>query len=448
VPASLPGVRLSAASPFAPGCDGAAVTGTLYQDAEVEPSLAVDPLDPTHLLAAWQQDRWSDGGAHSVVTAASFDTGHTWSTAMPTVAICAGGSAANGAHYERASDPWVTFAADGTAYLLSLSFSGAIQASGSSGAVLVLRSSDGGSSWGAPATLISDGSAAFNDKGAISADAIDAHYVYAAWDRLGANNTGPTWFARTSDGGASWEAAHVIYDPGAGNQTIGNIPLSLPDGTLLVVFTEFDTVAGGVSATLRIIRSADRDLSWSAPTTIATEQSAGVRDPVSGAQVRDGADLPAAASDAAGTVYVVWQSSAFSGGARDAIAIARSADAGRSWSMPVRASGNLAAAAFIPNVRVRADGLIGVGYYDLRNNLPATGKFQADYWVATSADGATWADTHVSGPFLLGGAPFAEGLFLGDYQALGSSGNVFLPLFVTSGADTSNRTDVFIAFGP
>lgn len=33
-------------------------------------------------------------------------------------------------------------------------------------------------------------------------------------------------------------------------------------------------------------------------------------------------------------------------------------------------------------------------------------------------------------------------------QALASSGATFLPLFVTSGADTSNRTDLYIAFGP
>jgi hypothetical protein len=445
---SLPDVRVSAASPFVAGCDGAAVTGTLYPNAEVEPSLAVDPLDPTHLLAAWQQDRRSDGGSHGLVSAASFDGGHTWSRALPQVARCAGGSGANGADYERASDPWVTFASDGTAYLLALSFSGATFAGGSSSAMLVVRSTDGGASWGPPTALISDGSAAFDDKGAIAADALDARYAYAAWDRLTPDSSGPTWFARTLDGGSSWEAARVIYDPGVGNQTIGNIPLALPDGTLVVVFTEFDAVAGGTSATLKLIRSGDRGLTWSAPTLIAAEQSAGVRDPVSGVLVRDGADLPAAATDAAGTIYVVWQSSGFSAGARDAIAISRSRDAGQSWSMPVRASGQLAAAAFIPNVHVRADGTIGVSYYDLRNNLPATGRFQADYWLATSTDGMNWTDTHVSGPFLLGGAPFAEGLFLGDYQALASSGATFLPLFVTSGADTGNRTDLYIAFGP
>ena len=445
---SLPSVRVSAASPFAPGCDGAIATGTQYANAEVEPSIAVNPGNPSNLVAAWQQDRWSDGGSHGLLTAASFDGGHSWVRATPQVGHCAGGSAANGADYERASDPWLAFASDGTAYLLSLSFSGATQVAGSTSAMLIVRSTDGGATWGPPITLISDGSAAFNDKGSITADGTDARYVYAVWDRLAANNTGPTWFARTVNGGASWEPARTIYDPGVGNQTIGNILLALPGGTLMVVFTEFDTVANGTTATLEVIRSVDRGLTWSAPSMLAAEQSAGTRDPHAGTMVRDGADLPAAAVDQSGTVYVVWQSSGFSGGARDAIAIAHSSDAGLSWSMPVRASGDLAASAFIPNVQVRADGLIGVGYYDLRDNVPASGKFQADYWLATSLNGATWTDTHVSGPFLLGGAPLAEGLFLGDYQALAVSGGAFLPLFVTSGADASNRTDVFMAFGP
>ena len=445
---SLTSVRVSAASPFTPGCDGAIATGTQYANAEVEPTLAVNPVNPSNLVAAWQQDRWSDGGSHGLVTATSFDGGHNWTRAVPPLARCAGGTIANGADYERASDPWLAFASDGTTYLLSLAFSGGTLVTGSTGAMLVVRSTDGGANWGPPITLINDGSAAFNDKGSIAADAADAHFVYAVWDRLATDNTGPTWFARTTDGGTHWEAARRIYDPGVGNQTIGNVVLALPGSTLMVVFTEFDAVPGGTSATLKVIRSIDRGLSWSAPSVLAAEQSAGTRDPVTGAMVRDGADLPAAAVGPGGAVYVVWQSAVFAGGARDAIAIAHSNDAGMSWSMPVRASGDLAATAFIPNVQVRADGMIGVGYYDLRQNVPASGKFQADYWLATSTNGTNWTDTHVSGPFLLGGAPVAEGLFLGDYQALGVSGSAFLPLFVTSGADTSNRTDVFLAFGP
>ena len=106
---SLPSLRVSAASPFTSGCDGAVPTGVLYADAEVEPSVAVNPSNPTNIVAAWQQDRWSDGGSHGLVTAVSFDTGRSWSRATPAVARCAGGSSANGADYERASDPWLAF---------------------------------------------------------------------------------------------------------------------------------------------------------------------------------------------------------------------------------------------------------------------------------------------------------------------------------------------------
>ena len=445
-PPSLPHVILSSGSPFAANCDPVVATGILYMNAEVEPAAAVNPVNPTNMVAAWQQDRWSDGGSHGLVTASSFDAGRTWTRSVPAVSHCAGGSALNGADYERASDPWLSFASDGTAYLLSLSFSGATLAADSTSAMLVLRSTDGGASWGAPQALITDGGGIFNDKGAIGADAVDPHYVYATWDRLRLDGSGPTYFARTSDGGASWEPARPVYDPGPGNQTLGNIPLSLADGTLLVVFTEYDSVPNGSTARLRVIRSSDHGQSWSAPITIAPEQSAGVRDPNTGTIVRDGSGLPSIAADASGTAYVAWQSSEFSGGARDAIAISRSSDSGASWSMPVRASGDLAAAAFTPNVHVRADGLIGVGYYDLRYNQPSTGIFQADYWLATSLDGANWTDVHVNGPFPLDQAPNAEGLFLGDYEALTSSGSEFLPLFVTSGHDPANRTDVYVAF--
>lgn len=40
---------------------------------------------------------------------------------------------------------------------------------------------------------------------------------------------GPTFFTRTTDGGASWEEARMIFDPGQENQTIGNQIAVLPD---------------------------------------------------------------------------------------------------------------------------------------------------------------------------------------------------------------------------
>lgn len=444
---SLNSIRLSAASPFASGCDGVAPTGTSYENAEVEPSVALSPADPTHLVAAWQQDRWSDGGSHGLLAASSSDSGQTWSVSMPSFSRCAGGAAATGTDYERASDPWLTVAADGTVYMLSLSFSGATFAAGSSSGMLVARSTDGGATWGGPTALIADGSAFFDDKGSITADPQDSHYVYATWDRLTTTNTGPTYFARTTDSGTSWEAARSIFDPGANNQTIGNIIVCLPDSSLLLVFSEFDSQGTTVSAAIKTMRSTDHGATWAAPVLVAAEQPVGTHDPLTGAAVRDGSDLPSIAVGPDGHVHIAWQDSRFSSGQRDGIAFSSSSDNGATWSAPVEVNGATAAQAFIPTVSVRGDGVIGVGYYDFRNDHRQSGQLTTDYWLATSTDGASWHDTHVKGPFSLLGAPVAEGLFLGDYQALVASASDFLPVFVTATNDPADPTDAFIAFG-
>ena len=146
----------------------------------------MDPANPTHFVGAWQQDRWSSGSASGVLTAVTFDGGATWMrTALP-FSRCAGGNGANGGDYERATDPWVTFAPDGTVYQMVLAVISGSFAAGSASAMLVSRSTDSGRTWGPISTLIRDGALFFNDKNTITADATDARYAYAVWDRLAA----------------------------------------------------------------------------------------------------------------------------------------------------------------------------------------------------------------------------------------------------------------------
>ena len=433
-----PQFRASAVSAFAPGCDSVAATGTLFQDAEVEPMLAVDPTNPSNLIGVWQQDRWSDGGSHGLMTGYSSDGGRTWARTAATFSRCAGGNAGNGGDYERASDPWVTFAPDGTAYQISLSFSGVEGRPGSVSAILVSRSGDRGRTWSVPATLIRDGPEAFNDKESITADPTDAHYVYAAWDRL-AGDRGPTWFARTTDAGATWETARPIFDPGADKQTLNNQIVVLPGGTLVNFFTLF-----GPAPSLAIIRSTDKGVTWSAPIVIAQVQALGVRDPENLTDVRDSATLGSIAVSRSGTLVAAWQDARFSGGIHDGIALARSADGGLNWSAPVRVNHDPAVPAFSPTVAVRDDGTIGVTYYDFRNNTADPSTLPTDLWLAQSADGATWRESHVAGPFDLSLAPDARGLFLGDYHALTGIGTTFVPFYVRTGdGNPGNRTDVF-----
>ena len=50
----------------------------------------------------------------------------------------------------------------------------------------------------------------------------------------------------------------------------------------------------------------------------------------------------------------------------------------------------------------------------------------------------TWDEQQVDGTFDMQNAPFARGLFLGDYQGLDSIGRDFLAFFsVTTGAENS-----------
>jgi hypothetical protein len=428
---------ISAPTPFAPGCGGFA--GTLYVNAEVEPWLAVDPRDARHWIAVWQQDRWSSGSSRGLLTGVTFDAGATWKRVAPAFSLCAGGE------LERASDPWVDIAPDGTAHQIAIASTGGAFQPRSANAVLVTRSIDAGLTWAAPQALIRDTAPFFNDKETITADPTDAHFVYAVWDRLQQKASGPTYLARSTDGGATWEPARAIYDPGVNQQTIGNLIRVLPDGTLVNLATHLvGTDERASSATLEVIRSLDHGATWSAPVKIADYLPIGVSDPATRTPVRDGTPIAAMAAGPDGTLYVVWQDGRFSGIA-DAIAMARSSDGGFTWTPPMRVSSRADARAFAPQVHVAADGTIAVTYFDLRFDTPDPSSLPCDYWLARSRDGVNWLETHLAGPFDLLGAPNAGGLFLGDYAGLASAAGEVLALHARTTGNPDNPTDLFIA---
>lgn len=436
---------VSSATPFAVDCGRS--FGTLYLDAEVEPSLAVNPRDPRHWVAAWQQDRWSNGSSRGIVAGVTFDAGATWSRAVPHDTVCSGSA------YQRASDPWVDFGPDGTAWQAALASTGTSFTAGSINAVVVSRSTDGGITWSEPVELIRDtGAAFFNDKETITADPFDARFVYAVWDRIQGNTRGPTYFSRTSDGGATWEAPRPVYDPGAGQQTIGNLVRVLPDGTLVNLLTHITGVgddedkAAPAAASLEVLRSTDRGATWSGPIRVASYEPAGVLDPFTRAPVRDGTPIAAMAVSPEGVLYVAWQDARMSPDPeRDDILLARSTDGGATWSAPVRVNGAPGKSAFAPQVHVAADGTIGVTYFDLRSETIAADALLADYWMARSRDGLTWTESHIAGPFDLLTAPFAGGYFLGDYMGLASASGRFLALHARTTGNPDNPTDIYLA---
>jgi BNR/Asp-box repeat len=441
--------RASSGTPYALGCSGTPDTGTLNANAEVEPFAAVNPRFPLNVIGVWQQDRWSNGGARGLGTGYSFDGGITWKRVFPPFSRCAGGNAANNGDYERATDPWVSFSPNGVAHQMALSFDDAITPGKPASAMLASRSTDGGRTWSKSAVLVADTEERFNDKNTITADPTDSRYVYAVWDRLSfvpGEGAGPLLFARSIDNGRSWEPTRIVFDPGENAQTIGARIEVLPNGKLINMFTLIDFVAQSLS--IQVILSNDKGATWSAPVKVADLLTVGVADPETGTPVRVGDILPQIAISRGGTATVVWQDARFSGGARDGIAVSQSSDGGLTWSAPVQINGDPLVPAFTASVHVRRDGTVGVTYHDFRSNTADPATLPTDTWLVRSRDGVTWRESRVSKPFDMAKAPFAGGLFVGDYQGLVSIGPVFIPFFVksTDGDDTTNRTDAFSHF--
>src|SRR4051812_36125119 len=152
-------VNVSIPSPFPPGCGGptegsAPGRNFNYENAELEPWLAVSPTNPNDVAGMWQQDRWSDGGAHGLLAAVSHDGGATWAYSAPHFSVCAGGTPANGGNYGRSSDPWVSWAPNGDLWSISLS----VDRTTTRNAVLVSKMAHGSSSWTEPTTVRFDSS--------------------------------------------------------------------------------------------------------------------------------------------------------------------------------------------------------------------------------------------------------------------------------------------------
>src|SRR5438552_17852420 len=245
-------VRVSGTCPFA-CCTADEVAGQIardrtgqrkvYLNSEVEPWVDVNPTNPNNIVAFWQQDRWSDGGSRGLVAGVSLSGGVSWtSVVIRGISLCSGG------RLQRATDPWLSFAPDGTVHQISLALDIDPPANRPGGngrnALLVSRSTSGGLTWTAPITIIEDENPRLrNDKQSITADPTDPPLVYAVWDRLKESTgnlinpervpgdlsfKGAAMFTRTTDAGASWEPARVLYDPGAISQTIGNQLVVLP----------------------------------------------------------------------------------------------------------------------------------------------------------------------------------------------------------------------------
>ena len=171
------------------------------------------------MIGVWQQDRWSNGGAHGLVAAFSRDGGKTWRRTTLPFSKCA----VPRLKCKRASDPFISIGPDGKAYAVALSVN--IGKNGKQvalSAITAATSSDGGKTWKNFRVIQSDkGPKIINDKESVTADPNKPGVAYVVWDRV-TQTSGPAFFSMTTDGGQTWSKPRIIFHPGKRNQTVGN----------------------------------------------------------------------------------------------------------------------------------------------------------------------------------------------------------------------------------
>jgi hypothetical protein len=457
--AGAPVVASPATSPLPDPCPFQAEnppTQVNYLSTEVEPQVAVNPANPQNVIGVFQQDRWSDGGAHGLLAAASFNGGASYENTWAEFSAC---SDKPGTPFSeplpRATDPWVSFDAAGRAYQIALAI---INGQLSDSAVTASHSEDGGLTWSQPVDLTRNADptgVVFNDKQSITADPYVAGRAYATWiqgELPGEEMTfaklahafsyrGLPVFSKTTDGGVTWSTPTPMTNANVYAQ--GNQIVVLPDGTLLnvqaVLFKGSGVQPTKNAVFMAVQRSTNGGQSWSPAIKIAPlSVSAEVAD---GQPLRVGDYLPDIAVDrGSGSVYVTWADNL--GGSTNKIVLSRSTDRGKTWSTPAVVSHHDDAQSFNHAVAVANDGELAVLYYDIARNTPDPG-IPTDVYLRHSADGGrSWSAPQLLYSFDFANAPVARGLFLGDYMGLEAVGaNGLIALFSVTGT-TAESADV------
>ena len=391
---------------------------------EVEPHVLANG---STLVAAFQTGRIVPGGATDIGWATSSDGGTTWSHGFLPGLTTGEGTGP----YDAASDPEVAYDAKHRVWMIaSLPISSTVQTP----AVMVSRSTNGGTTWQNPIAV--EPSALSSDKNWIVCDswAASPYYgnCYVEWDDP--SNNDEIFMSTSTDGGLTWGPALPMANADVG---IGGQPLVQPNGNVVVPIETFGSFTNPMAA----FSSPDGGASWSALTTIANVQTH-----TDAGGIRSG-PLPAAAIDGAGTVWVVWEDCRFRAGCTtNDLVYSTSAD-GVNWSavnrVPIDATSS-AVDHFIPGIGIDpatsgASAHVAIHYYYYSQSACAVSTCQLFVgFIASANAGSTWNQpVALAGPMQLGWLPNSQnGLMVGDYIATAFTNGVPHGVFAVAAANS------------
>jgi hypothetical protein len=393
-------------------------------DTLVEPDVAVSPVNPLLAVAVAHDGRYPNGGAVDIGYAWTRDGGASWHHApVPGLTKHSGGS------YDRASDPVVQYAADGTLYLSSLLFDTTTPRT----AVGVSKSTDGGATWGPPVLAHASSTGNYSDDKnwlVIDNSPTSPHSgrLYQFWTpfiTIGNNTTSPQAVRFSDDKAATWSKTFLVNPVSANTQD--SQPMIMANGTIVDAYENFgpfrvtgDKPISGQSPppVFRVEfdsrRSTDGGMTWSGESVITN----GVGNGPNGVRCC----LPAATIDpTTGRMHAVWEG--IGPNATDPVELSSSVD-GVTWFSPVRVSQGDVNGVQQVNVTVVANrGRVFVSYGTRTDRTNNFGFVQQELSYSND-QGTTFSAPIALGPLsALQYAAVAGGLFPGDYIGASISGH-------------------------
>jgi hypothetical protein len=373
-------------APSQPGGIGPNVDVSNEDGAQSEVSITLNPSHPSVLVAGSNEVFRNPMRGYF-----SSDGGATWGGVdlplPPPVST-------NGSDY--GSDPGVAFDTQGNVYYSYIVVFTNRSSTGIQGTeVAVAKSFDAGRTWPQVTYFnFNNGAGKFNDKSLIAVDTNPASpfrdTVYVAWDIGSANNgksssNNALVVARSTDGGHTFSAPTALTAPNQGpSSVIAADPFVGPNGEVYVAWNDSQ------HNRLMLTGSRDGGATFGRSTVIAPT-AVGLQDAIPAMASRSALLYPACDVDRSpssyrGTLYCSWMDEAPGNGTD--ILVARSLDAGNSWSAPVRVNDDP------PGMREDqfnqwlsvdpTSGAVDLSWNDARNDPSDT---KTDVYFSSSADG-------------------------------------------------------------
>lgn len=408
--------------------------------AQAEPHLARNPLDPDHLIATFQEGRWTDGGAINCGFALSTNGGLSWSRSLlPGITTNFAGT------FRKATDPVVAFNHKGQAFINTLA---SVDAGFTKTHILLSRATADGFGFEPPIRVFTAPNVGeFADKNWIAIDRSETSphrgRIAISFTLFRSNGTTPIYVTLSDDDGQTWSPARPATALGGFCQ--GSTPLFLPDGRLVLTYWNFGvSVGSNLDDSMECTLSEDGGVHFGAPVTIG--KVIPYIDPVA----RDGYFLPnATVNPVTGTLHVTCQG-LLNGSPR--ILVTRSADSGASWSPLIPVSDNSeGTGVFNPAIDVGMDGnTVAMVFADKRDH-PREGTLVEYYATASFDGGLHWLPNWRISPTsvdLLKAPLTGAGRMIGDYFGVVAPANSRTPMVAALiGTDTGDPDPIAIRVG-